>query len=365
MLKLSQATRKIFLFSLLSRAIQLFIPFFMVNRFSGQVFFHSFGEFLTSFAGQWDGSHYLFIAQHGYVNVGTERLFIVFPPFYPFLIRVSDVFLHHLAFTAIIVSNVLFILGSLFFYKLLRLDYSERFSLGAVFLVAIFPAAYFFSTAYAESLFFFLVCAALYYARKNHFLPASVLAGLATLTKPFGLIIWPTIIIEWWLSEEKKRLDILIVLFFLLLAAEIYFFLNYALFKDFFAFQKFLQENWYKSFASPWEGIRGLWGRTSWTSLDALEFIATVTAWLFSFLGFIKWAKLRFSYAIYHFLAVLFFSSTGFILSSPRYLLSIPPFFILLTRIVNHKIIRPLWIMISLGLLLYLSFLFAQGHWAF
>ncbi len=358
--------------AIFSRLGLLLGTFFLGKQFTPGEQFNSFVTYLISLASRWDGPHYIFIAQNGYVTTGVERFFIVFPPFYPLVIRSFNIIFNNPSLTAVIISNVLFVAACLVFYKLLRLDYSQDFSLFVVFLVCIFPTSYFFSAAYAESLFFLLFCLAMLSARKNQFLGAGLFAGLAVLTKPFGLIIWSAILIEWFINN-KKIISLLTIFILMIVSGGIYLLLNFYLFGNFFAFQKFLEENWYKTFAWPWTGIlesfkRGV-STPEWSSYKIYaglaETIVSILSWLLVLFGLTKRAKIRFSYAVCSFLGVLFFTSTSFILSSPRYLLSIPPIFILLGRIFNQKILKVLWAVLSITLLFYLSGVFATGRWAF
>jgi Gpi18-like mannosyltransferase len=367
---MENSTRKVFLITFFSRILVILASFLFLKIFKDP---GSFTSFLTTFANHWDGHHYLFIAQNGYVSLGVERYFIVFPPFYPFLIRAFDVFFRNPALTAVIISNIFFVLGCLLLFNLLRLDYSENFSLMVVFLLAVFPSSYFFSTAYAESLYLFLFCVTFLLARQGRFLGASCLASLAVLTKPFGIIIWPAILIEWFKSAKRSWSALTVILAFMIFSAGIYLYFNYMLFGDIFAFQKFLETNWYKSFSWPWISVIESWKRGSLTPewsiykiyVGMAEAITATAAWVVAFVGLSKWAKLRLSYALYMFLGVLFFTSTTFILSSPRYLLSLPPFFIILTQLLNRRIAKFIWVIFSVVLMFYFSFTFARGQWAF
>jgi hypothetical protein len=74
---------------------------------------------------------------------------------------------------------------------------------------------------------------------------------------------------------------------------------------------------------------------------------------------------LRMSWAAFYTLSIILFSSTGFILSTPRYLLSVPPVFLLIALAEKNSIFRVVWILISTALLFCLAILFARGQWAF
>jgi len=327
---------------------------------------------ILAFANQWDSPHYLYLAQNWYTNKGDESNFIVFLPLYPFLIRIFNFIFLDLKITSLFVANAFFILGGIIFYKLLRLDYSEKFSALVVILLAIFPTSLFFSATYPESLYLFLFALTFYSFRKGHLFLALVSASFLTLTRPFGIIIWPVLFVQ---SLEKKESisKIFKIIAFGLIPIAIYLLINFAIYQDFFAFQKILENHWAKTFALPWQGIYQSWriaifGRT-WDSyriyVGLAEALAATIAWLFIPLSLIKKFRIKKAYIIYYFLGVILFSSTGFILSGPRYLLSLPPFFIILAKILKPKFIKIVWIVVSCLLLSYLSLNFSKGRWSF
>lgn len=324
------------------------------------------------FAGNWDGPHYTYISQHGYTNIGDEANFIVFLPLYPAIIGAVNFIIGNSLLTGILVSNILFILAGVVFYELLKLHYPERFSSFVVILMAIFPTSYFFSSTYPESLFVLLFCISFYLFDKNFTIFSGIAGGLATLTRPFGILIWPSLAIES-LKKSKKITRIAILVFFAAISIAAYLAINYFVYHDYFAFQKILKEHWQKSFVFPWRGIYQSWRIAflykGWDSYRIMvgwgEAIASTLAWIFVPLAFYKKFKIRLSWAIYYLFGVIFFTSTGFILSAPRYLLSLPPFFVILARVLKPKTTKIAWIIISAVLLFYLTGIAAKGQWAF
>lgn len=369
MVNLSKSEIKIVSIAALSRFLLLIIA-----RITALPVYPSFGYFFHEFIARWDANHYLFLAQNGYVSVGLEKSYIVFPPFYPLLIKFLQILIQNYEVAGFLISNLFFILGSFAFYKLLRLDYTNKLSTWIIIVLSIFPTTYFFSASYPESLFFLLICLSFFFARKQKFLHASVFAGLATLTRPFGILIWPSLILEWFLIKNKKPEDIALIFSFLVCSSTIYLSINYLLFGNFFAFQTILSSYWQKTFTFPWTGIIGSWNIALKTLNDpefkfivgfAEGFAATLAYILIVLNLIVKKIRIRFSYLVYFILGVVFMTSTSFVLSTPRYLLSIPPFFITLGVLTNQKIVRILWGIISISVLIYLTNLFTRGHWAF
>ena len=335
--------------------------------------FKSFLDFLETFGKRWDGNSYTFIAANGYVTTGVEKFFIVFPPLYPAIIKALT-FLHIDSVTSgIIISNLFFIAAMAVFYRLLRLDYNKKFSFFVIVLLSIFPTSFFFSVAYPESLFFFLFVLTFYLARKKKYFLSAFAGGLAVITRPFGIIILPALLLQIFIQKDLTLKRILVTSVIFGLPSAVYLFINFSLFGDPFAFAHLLKENWQKSFAYPWEGIIASWKRGLFTEeLSSYKFfvgfgeaIASTLACVFIPLGVKHWG-LKSPYLLYLLLATIFFTSTGFILSAPRYLLSIPPFFIILAKALGpNKFIKSAWIALSITLLFYISYEFAWGHWTF
>ncbi len=362
MVKLKSHETKIFSFLILSRLL-----IFIIARLTTI----SLGEFIA----RWDANHYLFLAQNGYVSSGIEKTYIVFPPFYPLLIKAFAILFINYEFSAILISNICFVIGGFVFYKLLRFDYSEKISLWIVIILSLFPTSYFFSAAYPESLFFLLMSLAFYFARQQKFRESSLIGGLAILTRPFGILVFSFIVIEWLLQKKKKDfLELILIISTMTAAGLVYLSLNYSLFGNFFAFGEILRTYWQKSFAFAWQGIIGSLriGINTTTDLEFKyivgysEAIASIFSYVFILINLIfRKLRMRISYLIYFILAVIFMTSTSFVLSTPRYLLSIPPFFITLGLLTNYKTLKIVWIVISVLLLIYFTYLFTKGHWAF
>jgi 4-amino-4-deoxy-L-arabinose transferase-like glycosyltransferase len=318
---------------------------------------------------RWDAPHYLYIADHGYTNVGDERNFIVFQPFYPFIIRLVTLVGLNSTTTAQLISIITATLGSLIFYKLIKMDYREKVAALSVIVISIFPTSYFFSAPYTEGLFFLLSVLALYLGRKHNWLWAGIAAGLALLTKHVGVFLVIPLFIEWLQSKDKKIISPVLFTLPIGLAGLVYLGINDAILGDPFAFQKILHEHWFKTFIPFWTSLKGTWqtalGGSDRYNLEIgwWEAIpATVSLILIPFI----WKTLRKSYAAYYTAYVLFILSTSFLLSTARYLLSIPPLFIFLGIISQKsKLFFVIWSTLSVFLLMYFAKTFVSGGWAF
>lgn len=358
--------KKLIIYLVANRIIVILIIFFISNL-------RPFSFFINTFGHRWDGNSYTFIADHGYVTQGEEKNFIVFPPFYPSFIKIVSLTGINPTLSGVIISNIFFVAGMVTLYLLIRKRWDEHIAELTIFLISIFPTTYFLSVAYPESLFIFLFSFSFYLAERKFYLLAAFVGGLAASTRPFGLVIFPSLIL--FLIEGKelnfKNFIFSGIIFTLPLVPYVWF--NYSLFGSPFEFSTFLKQNWNKSFAFPWVGIIESWKRGIYTTelttykffVGYAEAVASTLAWITSFFALKKWG-VKSPYFIYLLLGSLFFTSTGFILSAPRYLLSIPPFFIILSKFLSkNKSLKLLWIVCSLVLFVWFSKEFALGKWAF
>ncbi len=316
----------------------------------------------------WDAPHYLYLATNGYTNTGDPANFIVFMPLYPLLLALFN-FVKSAEAVGMLISATSFAFACVILYKLLRLDYEKTFVERFLLILLIFPTSYFFSAPYAESLFILFFALAFYSGRKNKWWLSGIASGLAALTRPFGVLFAPAIFFDWLKDKNKKVWQLMAIFLPTLIAVAIYLFINQKIYGDALAFQKILVNNWQKHFAFPWKSIADSWqialgpGTTFFRVM--IGWAEAVSATLLWILVPYAYKKLRRSYFIYYLLSLIFLSSTSFILSTPRYFLSIPPFFILLAYLTKNKIIYVVWIFISTILLSYLTLSYVTGQWAF
>lgn len=318
---------------------------------------------------RWDTPHYINIAQNGYTNVGDSSFFIVFFPLYPLLIRLFSVFIGDYLFSAMVVSNLASVLAVLYFYKLVRKDYTSNDATRVVFYFLIFPTAYFLSAAYTESLFLFLSIASFYYAREGRWFFAGLLGGLASVTRISGIVLFPALIVEYWAQNRgKMHLKEISWLLLIPLCFSVYLVINYVTFGDAFAFLTIQKQHWFKELAPPWIGFLNSLDGIGWRS-PSERILINYAEILFGLLGLAAviagFFYLRISYNIFALLTWLLVTSNSYWLSIPRYSLTIFPLFILLSLAGQRKEINYLITVISIIFFSLFLILFAQGRWAF
>lgn len=321
----------------------------------------SFSQFIEKFAWRWDGAHYITIAENGYASASQNNVpLIAFFPLYPLVIKLTSVFLNNPTVSAIVISNLFFVLGSFLFYKL----YGTR----AVFLLIFFPTSYFFSAAYPESLFLLLAVMIFYCLERNNLYLASLLTGLASLTRPFGLVFIVPLLYTWWTLNKKGLLTGFALLIPSIIAIAIYFWLNYGLYGNPFAFLEKIAAfpGWRQKLTFPLQSIEPSWqiAINSNRFCDKIlvgwgEALPATALWLLIPFSF---RLLRPIYFLQYFLMTIFVTSTGNLMSTPRHLLAVPPFFIIISRFLKSKILLMLWLTTSGILMISLAHIFTTGN---
>ncbi|MBV8583790.1 MAG: glycosyltransferase family 39 protein, partial [Candidatus Eremiobacteraeota bacterium] len=149
--------------------------------------------------GRWDAVHYVDIASNGYY--GTDMAFF---PLYPMLIALLGKLTGNHLIAGLVISNVAFFVGLLYFYKLVEHQYNRHVAQRAVFYVSIFPTAIFFSAVYTEALFFALTVMSFYYIREHKWLMAGIVGFFAALTRVEGVLLIVPLAIEWLRSPDAR-----------------------------------------------------------------------------------------------------------------------------------------------------------------
>ena len=153
----------------------------------------------------WDSTHYLKLAEHGYVAAGDSRVSLVFFPLYPWLVRLVAFVARDYMVAALIVSGFASVAVALLLRRLARCDETEEVSSNAVWFLLIFPTSYFLHVAYTESLFLALVLSCFLAARKSRWAWAGILGAAACLTRVNGLILLPALAMEVGLQYWQTR----------------------------------------------------------------------------------------------------------------------------------------------------------------
>jgi hypothetical protein len=143
------------------------------------------GDALTATAVRWDAIHYLQIARFGYRLRGDTAFF----PLYPMFVHAGAWLTSSDVSAGILISVASFAVALTLLHRLTELELGTKAANASVLLLAFAPLSLFFAAVYTESLFLALSVGALYAARRERFVTASVLAALATVTRVPGIVV--------------------------------------------------------------------------------------------------------------------------------------------------------------------------------
>jgi Gpi18-like mannosyltransferase len=168
-------------------------------------------HFLLDMFARWDANWYMSIIQNGYqssVSLTQSYSNMAFFPLYPYLVKSLGWFSLDLPnayyiSVGLILSNVLFIAGMALLYRLviLEMGFDESAAKRTLGLLFVFPAAFYFSSFYTESLFLFLALLGFTFALRENWLGAGIVGALAVLTRSQGVAL---VIALAWLYMEKR-----------------------------------------------------------------------------------------------------------------------------------------------------------------
>jgi hypothetical protein len=166
----------------------------------GSRFYH-FPDMLLLMWERFDSGFYLSIAQRGYdaANKLHSMSNWAFFPLYPLLLHVialpfgsnTDTY----RFAGIVLSNSATVGAAIYLYKLTVKELGRTIAARAVLYLLLFPMSFYLSAIYPEGLFLLLVVSCIYYTRLHRWWPAGLLGGLATLTRPQGVLL--ALVVGW------------------------------------------------------------------------------------------------------------------------------------------------------------------------
>ena len=157
-------------------------------------------HFFLDIWSHWDARWYLEIVMQGYSgagNLGTTYSTVAFFPLFPLLVKglsllIPQSFLSPslYLFLGLAMNNLLFLIGLYFLYQLTEsFFHSAQLSKAVLILLIAYPASFYFSCFYTESLFFLLAVLSLWAAQKNRWFLAAVFCALLTVTRPQGILM--------------------------------------------------------------------------------------------------------------------------------------------------------------------------------
>ncbi len=286
-----------------------------------------------------DGQKFLNLAQLGYGTPKTYYSYNLFP-FYPLLISTLSPVFGYL-YSALFLSHFFAFCSLVLLYFLARKELSETDSKTATLLMLIYPSSFFLTATYSESLFLFLSLATLLSLRNKKLFLSVAFASLASYTRAAGIVLWLVILIEYFDSHKNWLQSIFTKNSLLLFIPPL----------GFFSYLKYLEVNtsdflnFLPSLPSKFVFIHQVFIRyikmIIFVDHGSYLFVVIATELILSllvvYLLVFRFKQTRLSYWMY--LMVIFFipSLWGSFSGIGRFLLTCPPFFLILAEWISEK----------------------------
>ncbi len=152
----------------------------------------------------WDAQWYIEIAEKGYEGGSAA-----FYPLYPGLISLLKPIFGSFA-SGLLLSNVFYVVGFIFYYKLVRKLFNPKIAILTIIVTLLFPTSFFFHLIYTEALTFMLFILFFYFLEKNNLKKASFFSFLLPMTRAPGIFV--IIPFAYYLMKRRSKTRYLILL---------------------------------------------------------------------------------------------------------------------------------------------------------
>lgn len=344
-------------------------------------------QFIYSWA-NFDGVHYLTIAERGYVGTALIQAFF---PVYPFLTKYLNLIIGNTIISGLLLST-LFSFGLwLTWFYFLKKHFSQRVAWVGMGILFLFPTSFYFTALYTESLFLLLILWIFLLAEKQKWMLVSVLTMLLSATRVVGVFIIPALMLEvlglnFWkdltsmasgkFSQLRSKLNPTTLKTTLLLAMGSLGLFTYM----YFLWQEFHDPLYFfhvqSAFGSGRQENLVVYPQVVWRYLKILltfephnwRYLTYVQEAVVGTVGFVllllSVKKVKLSWWAFSVMAFLLPTLTGNFSSMPRYVLVCFPIFIWLALLLqNKRWFLWLYLLGSTVLLVINTMLFIQGYW--
>lgn len=334
---------------------------FLITNF-GIISFPSSGKFpsnnLVDSLANWDGGHFIGIAENGY----SEKFQYAFFPVYPILINFVNNFVDNFKISAVLINFFCIFLGLQALFNLIAKDFPKKLSEKTILLLLFFPTSFFFLTAYSESLFILLTVLCFLFLRENKLLWATIFALIASGTRITGLAVVFAFLLQIQITQGINRKNWFVLLS--PLGFIIYCWYLYIQVEDPFYFIT-AEQHWQRqitiSGSAFWEAIN-LVLKGSFEAPNNMVLFDLSAAVFGLGLAIRSFRFLPAVYSVYALISVLIPIFTSTLTSMPRFLLPIFPIFLTLA-LIEKKEVKILYQVITLLFLGILSLQFVRGYW--
>lgn len=306
----------------------------------------------------WDSRYYISITQFGYQQSSHYAFF----PGYPLVIKSISLLTGNFYLSAILISNLATFLASVVLYKLIVLDFTKKIAKQTFIFLLLFPTSFYLVMGYSEGLFLLLSVLTIYFFKKGNFFASSIFANFLSITRVAGLVLISSIIIHVIVTKQLSKKNWIMLLS--PVAFLIYCLYLYTQTQNPFYFLV-SQIEWRRTIGFPWIGY--------WQAISNIfqpgfiqKYYYVIFDLLFAIFGLgMAIRSFRFLtplYGVYALGSVLLPMFTSNLSSMARFLLPMFPIFLLIALIKN-KVIKLIYLIISITLLILFSSLFINGYW--
>lgn len=331
------------------------------NNYIGNPLFWGWSNF--------DGEHYISIAQYGYKDLQHS-----FFPLYPLLINIlsPEKNMESYVLTGLLLSNVSFLASLIVFRKLVKNEYGDKVARMAIISLLIFPTSFFFGAVYTESLFLLTILLSFYFVIRQKWLLSGIFGMLASVTRIQGVFLLPSFFLGH-LKHKGRGLRVISIAL-IPIGIFVYLYFLYQTTGNALAFYTDL-----KSFGQQREvGKFVLLPQVLWryikmlTSLKinspiyltiSMEFLTAILGLILIVWGFLK--RLKPAYLVFALLSYILPTLSGSFSSLPRYILILFPLFIIMGIFLSKQriFVRTAVLSLLTVLLIIETMLFVRGYW--
>lgn len=302
------------------------------------------GYFGTTPWGNFDGVHYVKIAESGYFQFAHA-----FFPLYPLLMRFFHRFMPvSYESIGIGISLVSFLIGLMVLYRLLSKKSVETAKFTILFLLA-FPTSFFFHTVYTEGLFFLCITLVMYLTEKKSFLFAGLVVAVAGAIRIVGICLALYVLFAYIQTKPKKLRATDIIGFLVMplgLGSYMYFLAKTQ--NDPFLFMHvqsaFGANRSGSRLISPpqvvWRYIKMI--VTAYMQPTVMSYLVTILEFVMTAVSYVVlWfgrKRISLGAALYCLVVLTIPTLTGTFSSMPRYILAAVPLFIILAQALSKKV---------------------------
>ena len=320
-----------------------------------------------------DALHYIEVAKYGYTAIGETRYFIVFFPLFPLLVRIFAVFTFgHYILASVILNFVLMYVALIAIFKIGIMDFTRDIVWYGIGLMLLYPLAFFFHNAYSEPLFLMTSALSLYYTRRDKYALAGLMGFFCALSRASGVLCAVPLVARSFIRAwENKKFHPVQWLknaawsVVTLLGTGSYFLLNYVVTGDPTMFLTIQNDHWYNHFALFPNAVQTVTERmiTNIYPHHAAMWISQFIAlFLFLILLILGARKLSTELSFYNCAFYLMMISQSWLLSGPRYLMTMFPAFFVLSLVLKTRFTRIAGLSVFGAGLVLMTALFAIGH---